>query len=61
MGEVYRAHRDDLDVAALYADALLNITAWSLWDLATGGPADGARTIEAKDVLEAGDGARPVG
>jgi tetratricopeptide (TPR) repeat protein len=29
MGEVYRAHRHDLDVAALYADALLNLTAWS--------------------------------
>jgi tetratricopeptide (TPR) repeat protein len=52
MGEVYRAHRDDLDIAALYADALLNITAWSLWDLESGRPADGARTIEAKDVLE---------
>jgi tetratricopeptide (TPR) repeat protein len=52
MAEVYRAHRDDLDIAALYADALLNITAWSLWDLESGRPADGARTIEAKDVLE---------
>jgi tetratricopeptide (TPR) repeat protein len=52
MGEVYRTHRNDLDVAALYADALLNITAWSLWDLESGRPADGARTIEAKDVLE---------
>ncbi len=52
MGEVYRAHRDDLDIAALYADALLNITAWSLWDLESGRPADGARTIEAQDVLE---------
>ncbi len=52
MGEVYRAHRHDLDVAALYADALLNITAWSLWDLESGRPADGARTIEARDVLE---------
>jgi tetratricopeptide (TPR) repeat protein len=54
MGEVYRAHRGDLDIAALYADALLNITAWSLWDLESGRPADGARTIEAKDVLEEG-------
>jgi tetratricopeptide (TPR) repeat protein len=52
MGDVYRAHRHDLDVAALYADALLNLTAWSLWDLESGRPADGARAIEAKDVLE---------
>jgi tetratricopeptide (TPR) repeat protein len=52
MGEVYRAHPRDLDVAALYADALLNVTAWSLWDLVSGRPADGARTIEARAVLE---------
>jgi tetratricopeptide (TPR) repeat protein len=52
MGEVYWAHPDDPDIAALYADALLNITAWSLWDLESGRPADGARTIEAQAVLE---------
>jgi tetratricopeptide (TPR) repeat protein len=52
MGGVYAAHSDDLDVAALYADALLNVTAWSLWDLATGEPADGAHTDAAKQVLE---------
>ena len=52
MGEVYRAHRDDLDVAALYADALLNVTAWQLWDLESGEPAPGARTVEARAVLE---------
>ena len=53
MGAVHRAHPDDLDVAALYADALLNVTAWSLWDLRSGQPAPGARTLEARDVLEA--------
>jgi tetratricopeptide (TPR) repeat protein len=52
MGEVYRAHPDDLDVAALYADALMNVTAWSLWDLSTGEPADGAHTETARQVLE---------
>ena len=52
MGEVYAAHPGDLDVAALYADALLNITAWALWDLSTGAPAVGARTSTARDVLE---------
>jgi tetratricopeptide (TPR) repeat protein len=52
MREVYRAHRDDLDVAALYADALLNVTAWALWDLDSGRPAPGARTLEARLVLE---------
>ncbi|MFG2310569.1 tetratricopeptide repeat protein [Streptomyces sp. NPDC048566] len=43
---------DDLDVAALYADALMNLTPWQLWDLRTGEPAEGARTSEAKAVLE---------
>jgi tetratricopeptide (TPR) repeat protein len=52
MREVYRAHPADLDVAALFADALMNLTPWALWDGATGEPAEGAATLEAKDVLE---------
>ena len=52
MGEVYAAYGDDLDVAALYADSLMNLTAWALWDLSTGVPAEGARTVEAKEVLD---------
>jgi tetratricopeptide (TPR) repeat protein len=53
MGDVYRAHTHDLDVAALYADALMNVTPWSLWDLSSGEPAEGARTLDAQAVLEA--------
>jgi len=52
MREVYRSHPDDLDVAALFADALMNLTPWALWDTATGEPAEGAATMEAKAVLE---------
>jgi tetratricopeptide (TPR) repeat protein len=52
MGAVHARHPDDLDVAALYADALMMVTPWSLWDLTTGAPADGARTLSAKRVLE---------
>jgi tetratricopeptide (TPR) repeat protein len=52
MREVYRAYPDDLDVATLFADALMNLTPWALWDQATGQPADGTGTIEAKAVLE---------
>ena len=52
MRAVYRAHPADLDVAALFADALMNLTPWALWDGATGEPAEGAATLEAKDVLE---------
>jgi len=52
MRDVYRAHPDELDVAALFADALMNLTPWALWDRYTGLPADGAATVEAKGVLE---------
>ncbi len=41
MREVYRSHPDDLDVAALFADALMNLTPWALWDQSTGRPAPG--------------------
>lgn len=52
MGEVYRRHPDDVDIAALYADALLNLTPWQLWDRWTGEPAEGSRALEARRVLE---------
>ncbi|MCG6657810.1 hypothetical protein HOP52_08590 [Halomonas campisalis] len=52
MREAYRSYPDDLDVAALFAEALLNRTPWQLWDLPTGEPAAGADTLEAKAVLE---------
>ena len=52
MGGVYRDFDHDLDVAALYADALMNLTPWQLWDLRTGEPAAGARTAEAREVLD---------
>ena len=52
MREVYRAHGDDLDVAALFADALMNLTPWQLWDLRPGTAAAGADTLEAQAVLE---------
>jgi tetratricopeptide (TPR) repeat protein len=61
MREVHRSHPDDLDVAALFADALMNLTPWALWDQLTGEPAAGAATMEAKQVLEralASDGGR---
>ncbi len=52
MREVYRSHPGDHDVAALFADALMNLTPWALWDQATGQPASGAATLEAKAVLD---------
>ena len=52
MRAVYELAPDDPDVAALYADALINLTPWRLWDIRTGQPAAGARTLEAKAVLD---------
>ncbi|WP_119270053.1 tetratricopeptide repeat protein [Taklimakanibacter deserti] len=52
MREVFEAHSRDLDVAALFAEAIMNRTPWQLWDIATGKPAEGADTLEAIDVLE---------
>ncbi|MEU4142604.1 hypothetical protein [Streptomyces parvulus] len=52
MRAVHELAPDDLDVATLYADALMNLTPWQLWDLRTGRPAEGARTLAAKEVLD---------
>ena len=52
MRGVYRRYGDDWDVAALFAEALINRTPWQLWDLDTGQPADDADTLEAIAVVE---------
>jgi tetratricopeptide (TPR) repeat protein len=52
MTECYNKFSSDLDVATLYADALMNLSAWNLWDLRTGEPTPGSRSLEAKAVLE---------
>ncbi len=52
MREVYRAFPHDTDVSGLFAEALMNRTAWALWDLKSGQPAEGANTAEAAEVLE---------
>jgi len=52
MRGVYAAFPEDLDVASLFAEALINRTPWKLWDLQSGRPAEGASTLEAVEVLE---------
>ncbi|KAK8085742.1 hypothetical protein PG997_007013 [Apiospora hydei] len=52
MQRVHASFGADLDVAALCADALMNLTPWKLWDLKTGLPAEGARTREVQLILE---------
>jgi len=52
MRAVYHDFSDDLDIAALYAEALMNRTPWKLWNLKTGEAAEDASTLEAREVLE---------
>jgi len=54
MKVVYAAFPDDLDVATLYAEAIINRNPWLLWDLKTRQPAEGADTLTAVAVLEKG-------
>ncbi|NTY60554.1 hypothetical protein [Mycolicibacterium sphagni] len=52
MAELVQAYPDDVDVLALAADALVNLTAWALWDNTTGEPAPGSRVVEAKRLMD---------
>ncbi|MDA2895227.1 tetratricopeptide repeat protein [Mycolicibacterium sp. BiH015] len=52
MAALAKAYPDDIDVVALAADALVNVTAWALWDSRTGEPAPGSRVVEAKRLLD---------
>jgi len=46
MGELTRKYPDDLDAATLYADSLMNLRPWQLWN-ANGTPAEGTHEIVA--------------
>jgi tetratricopeptide (TPR) repeat protein len=48
----HQAHPSDLELRAIFVEAILNRTPWRMWDLRTGEPAAGAGTIEAQEVLE---------
>ena len=52
MRRVFHAYRDDLEVREVFAEAIMNLTPWKMWDLRTGGVTEGAGTLEAMDVLE---------
>ncbi|KUI43643.1 hypothetical protein AU197_23905 [Mycobacterium sp. IS-1590] len=52
MAALAQAYPDDVDVQALAADALVNVTAWALWDTRTGEPAPGSRAVAAKRILD---------
>ncbi len=53
MRTAHAAFGDDLDVKAIFVEAIMNRTPWCMWDQTTGAPAAGAGTLEAREVLEA--------
>ena len=52
MRGVFAEHWDDIDVRAVFADAIMNESPWAMWNITTGNVADGAGTLEAREVLE---------
>jgi tetratricopeptide (TPR) repeat protein len=52
MKKAYEAHPQDIEVATIYAEAILNQTPWKMWDIRKGTLADGAGTVQAQKVLE---------
>lgn len=54
MREAYQRYPDDLDIACLYAEAMMVETPWRLWNLKTGKPAPNSHVLEVQKVLEKG-------
>ena len=52
MRRLFSEHRDDLDIACVFAESIMNETPWQMWDLGTGGVAKDAGTAEAVELLE---------
>jgi tetratricopeptide (TPR) repeat protein len=52
MRKAYGAFPQDIDVATVFVEAILNRTPWKMWDIATGKVAPNAGTVEAREVLE---------
>ena len=52
MKSAYEAHPDDIEVATVYAEAILNQTPWKMWDIRNNKVAEGAATLKAQSVLE---------
>jgi tetratricopeptide (TPR) repeat protein len=52
MRKVFEEYPDDLEVRAVFAEAIMNETPWKMWNLSTGTPAEDAGTEEAMAALE---------
>ena len=52
MRKTYEKNPDDMDIAALFVEAMMTRTPWKLWDVKTGQPGENADTLECLEVLE---------
>ena len=52
MKKAWEAHPGDIEIATVYAEAILNQTPWKMWDIRNNTVAEGASTVEAQKVLE---------
>ncbi|WP_163850575.1 hypothetical protein [Pseudooceanicola aestuarii] len=52
MRQVHQALPEDAEAATIFAEALLNVTPWKMWDLPAGQPNPRAHTVECRQVLE---------
>ncbi|SLN52290.1 Tetratricopeptide repeat protein [Roseovarius albus] len=52
MKQVYEAFPDDIEVATIYAESILNQTPWKMWDIHKNAAAEGANPLAAQAVLE---------
>jgi tetratricopeptide (TPR) repeat protein len=52
MRKVFAAFPDDLDVACVFGESIMNETPWQMWNLDTGGVAEDAGTAEAVALFE---------
>ena len=52
MRKAYESHPDEIEIAAVYAESILNQTPWKMWDIWNNRVAEGADTEEAQKVLE---------
>ena len=52
MKPIYEANPDDLEIAYVYVESLMNRTPWKLWNFREGVPNQEASTTEAVEILE---------
>lgn len=52
MRNAHESHPEDLDVACIFVESIMNVSPWQMWDLKNATVAEGAGTVEAEAVLD---------